>query len=186
MATDLDQPRLTAEQFLQIEFGPDIKAELDNGVIRMMVGGSRDHARIQMNLYRYLGTALRGSGCRPYGSDMAIKTAAGSVRYPDLTIDRGKAGNDKPQDQILSNLRVIIEVLSPGTSRIDQGDKLYAYKAIATIDAIAFVDPETTHLRVLHRTGATAWSDVTFSTAADLELPTLGLVVPHAEMFADD
>jgi Uma2 family endonuclease len=89
MATDPNQRLLTAEQFLQIDFGPDIKAELDNGIIRVMTGGSRDHVRIQMNLYRYLGVALRGSGCRPYGSDIVIRTYDGSVRYPDLTIDCG-------------------------------------------------------------------------------------------------
>jgi Uma2 family endonuclease len=186
MATDPNQRLLTAEQFLQIDFGPDIKAELDNGIIRMMAGGSRDHARIQMNLYRYLGVALRGSGCRPYGSDMAIRTHDGSVRYPDLTIDCGNPELDRPGDLVLSNPRAVIEILSPGTSRIDQGDKLYEYKAVSTIDVIAFVDPDMSHLRVLHRTGREAWSDITYSSATDLELPSLGVTIPHAEIFARD
>lgn len=74
MATNPRSERLTAEWFFQIDFGPDLKAELDNGIIRMMTGGSYDHARIQMNLYRFLGNMLRGSGCRPFGLDMAVRT----------------------------------------------------------------------------------------------------------------
>lgn len=46
MAAQPDTVLLTAEQFLDIEFPSELKAELDNGVIRMMAGGSRDHARV--------------------------------------------------------------------------------------------------------------------------------------------
>jgi hypothetical protein len=64
----LTYPRLlTAEEFLQIDFGPDLKAELDDGVIRMIAGGTRAHARVQANLTITLGNALSGSSCRPYG-----------------------------------------------------------------------------------------------------------------------
>lgn len=39
MATPFDYPLLTAEDFREIDFG-ERKAELDNGVIRMMAGGT--------------------------------------------------------------------------------------------------------------------------------------------------
>lgn len=41
---------LDAEEFLEIDFGAERKAELDQGVIRMMAGGTRAHARVQANL----------------------------------------------------------------------------------------------------------------------------------------
>jgi hypothetical protein len=44
MVTRSDYPLLTAEDFLDIDFG-ERKAELDNGVIRMMAGGAARHAR---------------------------------------------------------------------------------------------------------------------------------------------
>ena len=87
MATNADLRFITPEEFLAIDFGSELKAELDNGVIRMTAGGSLEHARVQMNLMRWFGTALRGSGCRPYGSDAAVRTTLWSVRYPALTID---------------------------------------------------------------------------------------------------
>lgn len=185
MATDPYTRLLTVEEFLQIEFGPDMKAELDEGVIRMMAGGSRDHARVQMNLYRFLGAALRGSGCRPYGSDMAVAGADRSVRYPDVTVDCGTA-SDAPDDRILGDPRVVIEVLSPSTRRSDEGVKLAEYRALPTVDTIAFVDPDSERCRVLQRTGPSAWSDITYSGPAPLDLPSLGRSIPHAEIFARD
>ncbi len=85
-------------EFIEMDFGPDRKAELDCGTIRMMAGGTAGLARIQANLMRHLGTVLRGSGCRPYGSDMAINTNFASVRYPDVSVLCGTS-NDPEKDK---------------------------------------------------------------------------------------
>ena len=179
-------PRLlTVEEFLQIDFGPDLKAELDRGVIRMMAGGTREHARVQGNVLSYLRVALRGSGCRPYGSDMQVRSADLSLRYPDVTVDCGTP-DDTGADTILRAPRVVIEVLSPSTRTVDESVKLDEYRSVASIDTIALVDPEREWLRVVQRTGPQAWSDVTYSSPAPLDLPTLGVSVPHDEIFARD
>lgn len=180
----LSYPRLlTVEEFLQIDFGPELKAELDDGYIRMMAGGSRAHARVQMNLYRFLGEALRGSGCRPFGSDMGVRTKELALRYPDLTVDCGAPG-DEPFDQVLGNPTVLVEVLSPSTRDYDLRTKKAEYREIASVRTIAFIDPEAETLSVSQRTEG-GWTDTLFA-AADLPLPDLGLVVPHSEIFADD
>lgn len=186
MATAFSPSRLlTVTEFLRIDFGPDLKAELDRGVIRMMAGGTRDHARVQMNLYGFLRNALRGSGCRPYGSDMKVRSADQSLRYPDVSVDCGTP-DDRGADDILRAPRVLVEVLSPSTRADDHGVKLDEYRSIGTVDTIALVDPDSERLRVLQRTGPQAWSDVTFSSPAPLDLPTLGVSVPHDEIFARD
>lgn len=186
MAAQPEPVLLTAEQFLRIDFGSDVKAELDNGVIRMMSGGTVAHARVQMNLYRFLGSALRGSGCRPFGSDMAIRTHTGSVRYPDVSVDCSGDRGTADEDKELSAPRVAIEILSPSTRRDDEGVKLGEYRLVPTIDTIVFVDPIAERLRVLQRTGPGSWSDHAHDEPADLDLPALGLVVPHTEIFARD
>ncbi|GGB20278.1 hypothetical protein GCM10011380_07320 [Sphingomonas metalli] len=180
----LTTPRLlTADEFLQIDFGPDLKAELDNGYIRMMAGGSRDHARVQANIIIALGPRLRGSGCRPYGSDMAVRPHGLSVRYPDVTIECGSAGGSGA-DTELAAPRVIFEVLSPSTRELDLRVKKDEYRAIASVDTIVFVDPEAETVATSQRRGGT-WVDTLFA-AADVELPALSLTIPHAEIFARD
>ena len=184
MATDPHYRLLTAQEFLRIDFGSDMKAELDNGVIRMMAGGTREHARIQGNLFVALGNALRGTGCRPYGSDMAVQTHDRSVRYPDMTIDCGAPG-DRPDDLTLSDPRVVIEILSPSTRRSDLTVKREEYRAIDSVDTIAFVDPDRQAIAVHQRIDG-GWTETSFSDAIDLVLPSLDLTIPRAEIFAGD
>ena len=180
----LRDPRLlTAEEFYQIDFGPDLKAELDNGVIRMMAGGSRDHARVQGNIYAFLRGPLRGSGCRPYGSDMSVRAHDLSVRYPDVTVDCGSP-HDSGDDIRLSAPRVIFEVLSPSTRVLDLRVKKEEYRALPTVDTIVFIDPDAETVNV-HQRIEGAWTELEFAPR-DLDLPTLGLAIPHAEIFARD
>ena len=188
MATNADLRFLTPEEFLAIDFGSELKAELDNGVIRMMAGGSLEHARVQANLMRWLGTALRGSGCRPYGSDAAVRTTPWSVRYPDVTIDcaTDQGREAETQEKHLRAPRVIFEVLSPGTRALDEGAKLIEYRQMAGVDTIVLIDPLLESVRVLHSHATGHWIDRSHAEPHDLELRSLHLTMPRAEIFARD
>ena len=183
MATQIVYPLLTAEEFLEIDFG-DRKAELDNGVIRMMAGGTARHAEVQINIVSWLRQHLRGSGCRPYGSDMATRTHDLSIRYPDISVFCGQDRDE--QATSFSDPKVLIEILSAGTARTDLRIKFDEYKAIDSVDTIVFVDIAIERLRIVQRTAAHGWSDVSHDDAVDSPLPALNLTIPHAEIFARD
>lgn len=185
MATQVEYPLLTAEEFLEIDFG-DHKAELDNGVIRMMAGGTARHARVQLNLQLALGVRLRGTGCAPYGSDMATRTHDTSIRYPDVTIFCGRNGPSNDEVKAFDDPRVIFEILSGSTARTDLRVKLPEYKALASVDTIVFVDIATERLHIVQRTEAKGWNEQVHEEAVDLVLPSLDLTVPHGEIFARD
>jgi Uma2 family endonuclease len=178
---------IDAEEFLDIDFGPERKAELDGGVIRMMAGGSANHARVQGNIFGNLFRRLSGSGCRPYGSDMAIKTDSFSVRYPDVSIicsDPAQVANDKKT--AFDSARVVFEILSPSTAAYDQGVKLKDYQSLASVDTIVFADPDTERCRIVQRIGPHGWRDERFEDPIDVALPALDLILPHSEIFARD
>lgn len=184
MATYPDYPLLTAKEFLEIDFG-DKKAELDNGVIRMMAGGTARHAEVQGNIFAWLRQNLRGSSCRPYGPDMATQTHGSSIRYPDVSVFcHERRGDD--QAKAFDDPRVLIEVLSAGTARTDLRIKLEEYQALDSVDTIVFVDIAVERLRVIQRTAVHGWSDITQEGPTDLLLPSLNLTVPHEEIFARD
>ncbi len=80
MRTDPAYRPITADEFLAMDFGTDKRFELDNGVIVMMAGGTEPHAWVQGNVFAWLRTKLKGTGCRPYGPDMAVKVSEIDVR----------------------------------------------------------------------------------------------------------
>ena len=86
MRIDPAYQKITAEEFLAIDFGTDRRFELSNGVIQMMSGGSSTHAHVAGNIYAFLRANLRGSGCVPFNSDMALRVSATDVRYPDIAV----------------------------------------------------------------------------------------------------
>lgn len=180
-------PLLTAKQFLEMDFGSDVKAELDNGVIRMMAGGTAAHARVQGNVFAFLRQRLRGSGCRVFNSDMAVKTHENAIRYPDVAVYCREGGRPEEDDlKAFESPAVIFEVLSAGTARTDLRVKLEEYKALASVETIVFVDAVTERVRVLQRRDADLWSDLNATQAHDVELPLLGLTIPHGEIFSRD
>ena len=187
MATQIapDYPLLTAAEFLELDFG-DLKAELDNGVIRMMAGGSARHAEVATNILVALANRLRGSGCKPYSSDMATRTHDLSVRYPDVSVFCGRNSPANDDAKAFDDPRVLFEVLSATTARTDLRTKLEEYKALDSVDTIVFVDIASERLRVIQRTGPHGWSDVAHDDSFDVPLPALDITLPHAEMFARD
>ena len=185
MGTRSEYPLLTADEFLEIDFG-ERKAELDNGVIRMMAGGSGRHAQVQGNIYAYLRTRLRGSGCLPYSSDMAARTRDRSIRYPDVTVYCGRGGAANDDLKAFDDPRVLFEVLSAGTARTDLTVKLVEYKSLPSVDAVVFVDIASERLHVVRRNGPDGWSEIIHREPVDLTLPSLDLVIPHDEIFARD
>lgn len=178
---------ITVEQFLSIDFGSDKKFELVDGVIQMMTGGTRGHSRVAGNLFAYLRNALRGSGCRPHGSDMGIRTADDNVRYPDVSVFCGRAETkERDRDLVADDPIVLFEVLSRFTTRQDQGDKLEQYRALPSLDTIVLVDPDNELTRIVQRLGPNSWRDDLFAAPHDVELPRLGVTIPHDEIFARD
>jgi Uma2 family endonuclease len=174
--------KVEVDEFLDMEIG-DAKAELVDGTIFMMSGGSEAHAAIAANIIIALGTKLRGSGCRPYGSDMAVRTGPNSIRFPDVSIycsNPRTPGNAKKK--LIGIPKVVFEVLSPSTASNDQIAKLTEYRALDGLETIIFVDPDNERVRPVGKEGGDDW----LPTGADLALDALGVTLTHEEMFSLD
>jgi Uma2 family endonuclease len=187
MATrNLHAPLLTVEEFLEIDFGPERKAELSNGVIRMMAGGTGAHNRIQRNVMRLLGNALRGSGCNPYGTDMGVRMHDFSLRYPDVSVFCGREGPENDKLRAFDDPKMVVEVLSPSTRDEDVTVKLPEYKAVASMQTILFIDPETGGMRLLQRNGPASWNDAELAAGSPVPLSEYGLTLAYDDIFSRD
>lgn len=184
MSTRPEPVLITAQQFLQIDFGPDLKAELDNGIIRLMAGGTLVHSRIQANVQGILWQALRGSGCHAFGSDLAVNTHDMSVRYPDVGVYCGKDSEIFDNLKSFSDPVMLVEILSPSTASQDTGIKLNEYRSLPSVQTILLIDPKSETVRAIRRNGAANWTDTVHRAGEEIAIPHLNLSLVHAEIFA--
>ena len=177
---------LTVEEFLELEFTGDEGhcVELNNGTIRLMAGGSAAHARVQANIFGTLFAVLKGSGCRPYGSDMGVRTHDLSLRYPDVSVFCGREGPENDDLKQFDDPKMVVEVLSPSTRREDEIVKLREYQAVASLEAILLVDPEDEEIRLLTRRDGRGWKDKTLAADSDVTVEALGIELTRSEIFA--
>lgn len=186
MRLDPAYRKITADEFLAMDFGTDKKFELTDGVIVSMTGSTEPHSWVKGNIHHWLRTHLRGGRCRPYDSDMAVRISETEVRYPDASIYCDAPPRDELRStRALSNPTVVFEVLSPSTAANDQGTKLQEYKSVESIRTIAYVDPDNELCRTVERL-EDGWLDHIFSGTRGIEIPSLNLVIPHSEIFARD
>ncbi|UZK69109.1 Uma2 family endonuclease [Sphingomonas sp. S1-29] len=185
VALDPAYRRIDVDEFLSMHFG-DAKAELEDGLIYMMTGGSQAHARIAGNVYFALRLALRGTGCMPFNSDCAVQTGTQTIRYPDVAVycgDPGRPANDGKK--LLGDPMLIVEVLSSSTASYDQSVKLAEYRELPGTTDILLVDPQQERVRHVRRT-ATGWVDDWLPSGTDVALPSLATTLPLAQIFARD
>ena len=180
-ALDPAYRRIEVEEFLDLDLR-GAKAELEDGLVYMMTGGNAAHSRVATNLLIALGSRLRGSGCRPYNSNFGVRTGERSVRFPDISIHCNNPGvPENDARQLIGDPQVVIEVLSPSTSSLDQTVKLGEYLALPGVAEIVFVDPARQRVRHVRR-GTDFWLE----SGAELVLASVDVAVPYDEIFARD
>jgi Uma2 family endonuclease len=179
--------RITVEQFLAIVWDDsDAKAELDNGVIRMMGGGSGAHARVQRNVLTALANKLKGKGCSPYGSDTGLRTLDHSLRYPDVAVYCGRDGPANDRLLAFDDPKLIAEILSPSTRQRGIESKLPEYRSLPGLRHILYIDPEAETVRLFTRTGPRAWNEAEFSGGEVIDLAEFGLTLNWSDIFGRD
>ena len=120
---------LTAEEYLAFERDADIRHEFLDGEIFAMAGESISHSRICYNLLGESHNKLKGSSCEGLSPNMKVRTSAASLfAYPDLTIVCGKPQLHDSKKDVLTNPKVIFEVLSPSTEKYDRTTKFLRYR----------------------------------------------------------
>ena len=138
----------TFEDFLDWEHLQDWRHELVDGVPMAMAGASEGHNIIQGNIFAALLSRLRGGPCRPFPSDMAVKTGFRKGRYPDVTVD---CGPRNPENRSRPSPTIVFEVLSSDTQGEDRTVKLWEYNELRTIAHYVLVEQSAPLLHVYSR-----------------------------------
>ena len=133
--------KMTIEEYLEWEPQQDVRYEYVNGEVFAMTGGTICHNDIALNLYTALRPHVRSRGCRANVSDVKVQVSPKSpYYYPDVIV------SCDPQDlnarNFIQNPNLIVEVLSPGTSAKDRGEKFTYYLTIPRLQEYIMIDSE--------------------------------------------
>ncbi|NWG52323.1 MAG: Uma2 family endonuclease [Hydrogenophilaceae bacterium] len=173
---------MTAEEFLTWCLGQEGRWELVGGVPTCaMVGATRRHDAIVVNLIYRLRGRLAGGRCSPQTADQAVRTGVDSIRRPDVTVDCGPTADDALE---ASRPTAVFEVLSPSTRKTDRFRKLEEYKAIEGLAHVALIDPDKPIVLLYTRASESTWTHHEYQGLdASLPLTAVSADLPLAEIY---
>ncbi|WP_448191694.1 Uma2 family endonuclease [Azospirillum sp. sgz301742] len=154
MQTALRKPWISPEDYLTYERTADVRHEYVDGEVYAMVGATRRHSTITLNLARNLQPSARRRGCEVYATDVKVRVeAANAFYYPDL-VATCDARDDDPY--IVQSPSLIVEVLSASTEAIDRREKRMHYQTIPSLREFLLVAQDEQLIEVYRRT-ASGW-----------------------------
>lgn len=156
--------KMTAFDFLAWEENQTERHEFFRGETFAMVGGTARHNRVILNLASRIADHLDGTTCQVFAENMKVQIAEG-VLYPDVMVTCGKA--EAGDEQMVTDPKLIIEVLSPSTSGYDKRDKFILYRTLPSLREYALIDPAKRQVEVFTLTEGGAWM-LTDQTAGEV------------------
>ncbi len=144
----------TIEEYFAFEEKAEYKSEYYDGQIFAMAGGSPDHSLIGSNIGSALKSALKGTACRTFSSDLRIAVKQkGFFSYPDAAVICGKIERAKGRSDTVTNPKVIVEVLSPSTEKYDRAEKFELYRPLKSFDTYLLVDSKRVYVEIHQKKG---------------------------------
>lgn len=177
--------KFTVEEYLQYESEAETKHEFYRGEIFAMAGAGARHNLIFSNLFVALGEQLKGSGCRPYGSDLRIHIPENTLyTYPDISIICGDIIPSEEDENSATLPKVIIEILSTATRNYDRGEKFWLYRQMPSLKEYVLVDSETLGVEVFRRKEMTKWELEEYKTIHDIvPIPSVGVSISMKDIY---
>ena len=173
---------MTLDEFLHWEDGTDTRYELVGGVVVAMAPPAPAHGFLAARLCIAIGSARRS---RP---PCMVQIEAGIARpdrddtcyVADLAVTCNPPG---PDDRLIRDPLLIVEVLSPTTASHDRQRKVADYRQIASVQEILLIDSQTVFAEVLRRSGDQWITEIVQGPAATLTLMSVPMSVPMAELY---
>jgi Uma2 family endonuclease len=153
---------LSVADYLAGENDGAVRHEYVGGQVYAMAGASARHNRIALNIAGRLNDHLAGDECEAFMADMKIRVAPDLFYYPDVVVACDPPGGDA---YFRAEPRLIIEVLSPTTERIDRHEKLSAYKNCQSVQEYALVSQQGMMIELHRRSHNNEWQTRIFTEA---------------------
>ena len=174
----------TVDEYLSLEEGSAIRHEYAAGQIYAMPEPLRRHKVIAGNVFAEVHAHLRGTPCRPYMEKTRINIKAHGADYyyyPDVVVGCGEMPDEDEEDPP-EEYRLVVEVMSHSTERIDRREKALIYRELPSIQEIILISNKPAFVTVHRRTEN--WAPlVVASLEQELELQSIGLALPLRRIY---
>lgn len=171
---------ISADTYLASENDGPWRREFVNGVVYAMAGTSANHNLI-LGAIMVSVSQKAEPPCQTFVSDMKLKIKTNDQEryyYPDLFVDCDP--ND--QDPYFRNSpKLVVEVLSPTTERIDRLEKFEAYKLLPSLEEYVLVSQDAIALEVFRR--RTGWQRESYVFDNVVTLESVGLSTSISTFF---
>lgn len=177
MAMHSAQQHMSFEQYLLLVNNSDQHYEYHDGQIRLLAGGSSNHAAIALNFGVALGD---DSLCRPYVADKLVRVTPTRVVIPDVVVSCDIA--DHGESQIIQSPILVVEVLSRSTEMTDRFEKLALYQAKESIQEFLFISQYIQRVEVFSRS-ATSWLYQQYGAGQSFYLVSLNITIETRQLY---
>jgi Uma2 family endonuclease len=147
-------------EYLASEKDSPVRHEYVDGQMYAMAGASDRHNRIALNLASRLNDHLNGGSCEVFIADMKVIVDPVVYYYPDVVVACDPPGSDP---YIRTQPRLIIEVVSPSTERIDRHEKSFAYRRVPSLQEYVLVLQDRMQVEVYRRQSGDEWTREIFT-----------------------
>jgi Uma2 family endonuclease len=174
---------LDVDEFLAWADGREGKWELHDGVPAPMSPERSRHVRVKGFVYTALSTAIARAGlpCEALTDGMTIRVKADQAFIPDALV---VCPEIPPDEIIISNPIIVVEVLSPTTAGHDYGIKLRGYFSLPSVAHYLIVDADLRFVTHYAR-GSTGAIVKRILRDGRLRLDPPGLEFAVADLFGD-
>lgn len=175
---------MSVEEYLQRDRDSlEIRYEYIDGYVRMLAGGTLNHATISLNVARVLHGLLRGSSCRVFNSDARVRLSETRFVYPNVTVSCD--GRDRGEIDYIQSPCLVVEILSPSTEDYDRGRKFIWYRECPTIQEYVLIKATHQAVEVCRRERNDLWILQVFGPDTNVELLSLGIHFPISAVYED-
>ncbi|GDY19916.1 hypothetical protein LBMAG56_12610 [Verrucomicrobiota bacterium] len=136
-----NQDYVSVSEYLVAEAASAVRHEYPGGLVSAMAGETRDHNQMVGNLLYAIRRQVKGTADQVPMIDIRVNLQFlnGECFYsPDLVVTGDQRDSE---ERFIRYPKLIVEVLSESTERVDRHEKFFAYTQIETLEEYVLVAP---------------------------------------------
>lgn len=174
---------LGPDEFLSWERLQTERHHYVHGDVFAMAGGSARHSYLATRTIVLIGRSMGRGPCDIHGSDLRLGVDAAHFVYADAVVVCRPLELRAGSTDVVTNPRVIVEVLSKGTEAYDRGDKQAGYLALPSLEHLLLISQREPRVELYTRQGDGSFRFTVHGAASTITLQTIAAMINVDELY---